>query len=701
MTSTLQRSSVAPTHRRAVARAPKSDKYRPDIEGMRAFAVLAVVLYHANLAHIRGGFVGVDVFFVISGFLITGLLLESVGTRGLRAMPTFYTRRIRRLLPASVTVVIATVVAARIWAPPLSVRSISLDGIFTTFYGLNYRLAVEGTQYLNQDNTVSPLQHYWSLGVEEQFYFCWPILIVLIAFLGRRNRNLLLTVVLLGVGVASLYYSATLTKVNAPWAYFSLHTRAWELAIGALVAVGSSRLARLPRFITSTGGWLGLAAVVGAAVLYNDSTPYPGSAAALPVVGAAVLIACGCGPRRSVERLLAVPPLQFIGRTSYSWYLWHWPMLIIAPMAVGHSLTWPERLAVVVASLGAATVTYFVIENPARRFNQSNLRWFASGALLSGAAVGAVALSLTNLPSLVGTGAAATVVEAGVATPQVTREMQHAVAAGLNTREAPSNLTPGPAQAHDDVPDSSSNGCHAGYLAIDQGSCVYGDPAGKHTVVLFGDSHMQQWQPAFVNAGAYAHWRLVNWTKSACPPAQLTVFNTALKRTYTECNTWRDVTLKRIAALKPDAVVMTSSEDLASGNVSPSDYVNATIATLRQLMQTTTAKVIYFEDTPYPSYNMAGCVAAHLSDVASCDFSTSRAYTYPDRHTATRLGIEKLGGVTIVDPQRWICANTRCPAVVGNLLVYRDGSHISVPFSKWLSPLISSLLKATKPKQSG
>jgi peptidoglycan/LPS O-acetylase OafA/YrhL len=180
---------------------------------MRAWAVLAVVLYHANLAHIHGGFVGVDVFFVISGFLITGLLLESVGTRGLRAMPTFYTRRIRRLLPASVTVVIATVVAARIWAAlPLSVRSISLDGIFTTFYGLNYRLAVEGTQYLNQDNTVSPLQHYWSLGVEEQFYFCWPILIVLIAFLGRRNRNLLLTVVLLGVGVASFYYSVTLTK---------------------------------------------------------------------------------------------------------------------------------------------------------------------------------------------------------------------------------------------------------------------------------------------------------------------------------------------------------------------------------------------------------------------------------------------------------------------------------------------------------
>src|ERR1700735_3566685 len=188
MTGTVRQSvgAGAPSGRHVREQPVKPAKFRPDIEGLRAVAVLSVVLYHADLLGVHGGFVGVDVFFVISGFLITRLLLESVGEHGIRALPTFYTRRIRRLLPAAMTVVVATVAAGRIWAPALSVRPIAIDGIFTTFYGLNYRLAFEGTQYLNEGNAASPLQHFWSLAVEEQFYLCWPILIVLIVFLGRR-----------------------------------------------------------------------------------------------------------------------------------------------------------------------------------------------------------------------------------------------------------------------------------------------------------------------------------------------------------------------------------------------------------------------------------------------------------------------------------------------------------------------------------
>jgi hypothetical protein len=298
---------------------------------------------------------------------------------------------------------------------------------------------------------------------------------------------------------------------------------------------------------------------------------------------------------------------------------------------------------------------------------------------------------------LVGKGRAVTLQQTHAGTSQVIDQMRQDVAGGLGTLAAPSNLTPQPARAHDDIPTSSSNGCHAGYLSITQGSCVYGDPFGKYTVVLFGDSHMQQWQPAFNRAGTDAHWRVVNWTKSACPPADLTVFNTSLKRSYTECNTWRAVTLKRIAALKPNLVVVTGSEDLATAAVSPNAYAQATIATLRTLEQTTGARIIYFEDTPYPGYNMAECVAAHLSNVQPCIFSLSHAYTNPDRHRETTVEIEKLGGVTVVDPAPWICANGRCPAVVGNLLVYRDQSHISVEFSTWLAPMIVSLLAADTP----
>src|SRR5215469_17046312 len=380
MTRTLRRSEGAPSGRQVPehpAEPTKPAKFRPDIEGLRAFAVLSVVLYHADLFGVHGGFVGVDVFFVISGFLITRLLLEAVSENGIRGLPTFYTRRIRRLLPAAMTVVVATVVAARLWAPPLSVKPVAIDGIFTTFYGLNYRLAVEGTQYLNEGSAASPLQHFWSLAVEEQFYLCWPILIVLVVLLGRRYRNALLALLLAVIVVVSFRYSVLSTRTDAPWAYFSLATRAWELGIGALVALGASALTRLLRPVAWAGGWLGLTAVVASAFVFNGRTPYPGSAAAMPVVGAAVLIASGCAVQGGAGRLLGVRPLQFGGRMSYSWYLWHWPMLVIAPMILHHALTWPQRSAVVVLSLGAAVITFRLIENPARSLRLPNLQWFA------------------------------------------------------------------------------------------------------------------------------------------------------------------------------------------------------------------------------------------------------------------------------------------------------------------------------------
>ena len=677
----------------------KPAKFRPDIEGLRAFAVVSVVLYHADLLGVRGGFIGVDVFFVISGFLITRLLLEAVGEHGIRALPTFYTRRIRRLLPAAMTVVVATVAAARIWAPSLQVRPIAIDGIFTTFYGLNYRLAFEGTQYLNEGSAASPLQHFWSLAVEEQFYLCWPILIVLVLYLGRRHRQALLGVLLALIVAGSFYYSVFLTPRDAPWAYFSLGTRAWELGLGALVALSAARLARLPAPVAYIGGGLGLAAVVASAFLYTGQTPYPGSAAALPVVGAAVLIACGCAGQRGVGILLGLRPLQFGGRMSYSWYLWHWPMLVIAPMVLGHALGWPERVIVVVASLAAAFVTFKLIENPARSLRLPNLQWFAGGLVLSGSAVLAAVVIIANPPLLVGTGRAAVVAHGAADTPAVAREMQAAIIAGLKTTDAPRNLTPQPAQANNDVPISSYDGCHAALLAVTQGPCVYGDKHGKDTVVLFGDSHMQQWQPAFIRAGTYAHWRVVNWTKAGCAPQEVAEFNAQLNRVYTECYTWRAQTLRRIAKLNPTAVVVTGA-DVEAQNISSAAFAKATLATVRTLQQTTTSKIVYLEDTPFPGFDVAECVAAHLDDVKACNLRLRKAYNW-SRFRAVDRALRKLGGVTLVDPAGWICADRACPAVVGNLLVFRDDSHLTVGFSRWLAPNITSLLGELRPRPAG
>ncbi len=695
MTAVLERPAGAgPVGRRRVE-GPEPRKFRPDIEGMRAFAVLAVVFYHADLG-VRGGFIGVDVFFVISGFLITRQLVESVGKQGIRALPTFYTRRIRRLLPAGATVVIATIVAARIWAPALQVRSITIDGIFTTFYGLNYRLAIEGTQYLHQTDSVSPLQHFWSLGVEEQFYVVWPILIVLVAWIGRRYRNILLFVVLAAGAALSYHYSIVVTGQSSSWAYFSLHTRAWELALGGLVAIGCRPLARLPRRLAGLGAWIGLGTVVASAFMFSDSTKYPGSLAAVPVVGAALLIACGCGPRLKVERVLGEPMLQCIGRISYSWYLWHWPMLIMAPLIVGHPLTWPARLFVIWLSFVVAIMSYFMIENPFRALGKRNWQGFGTGFLISGAVVACGALILANLPSVVGSGAA-------VKTNQITAsggspaliQLQADITAGIATKAAPRNLTPIPSSAAEDTPPSSKDGCHADFLVVKQGACVFGDPNGTHTAVLFGDSHMEQWLPAFDAAAKQSHWKIVNWTKASCPPAEMTVFAPSLNRTYTECDTWRQQTIARIAALHPDLVFMSQSENVASSSMSPGTYTSDTVQTLNLLKSATHAPVTFIDDIPIPNADTPTCVADHLADVTKCTFALKAAYTYPARHEAIGAGV-KSAGFPMVDPQQWLCNTSRCPAVVGNLLVYRNSTHMTATYSAWLMPMVRPLLTLAK-----
>ncbi len=611
MTQVLDRvGPVRPSRQPAAAHAPgpAPRKFRPDIEGLRAFAVVSVVLYHANLG-VRGGYVGVDVFFVISGFLITRQLVSTVGVKGFTALPTFYSRRIRRLLPASATVVITTVLVARVVAPALQVKPIATDAIFTTFYSLNYRLAAEGTQYLHQGDSVSPLQHFWSLGVEEQYYLFWPVIIALLALVGRRHRHTLIFVVLAGATAFSYYLSVTVTRHSQSWAYFSLQTRAWELGLGALVALGAQQLSALPSRVAELAGWLGLTLAVGSAFAFSDSTQYPGSLAAVPVVGAALVIAAGCGRRRKVERVLGEPLMQCLGRVSYSWYLWHWPMLIMIPMIVGHPLGVLSRAGVIWLSLVTAIVSFFVIEEPMRLTGRTTRSWFIGGAVITAAVLVVSMLVIAYPRASVGTGAAVSITKVDSSTPAALAEVQQAIEAGVATGAAPRNLTPEPAAAAEDTPPSSSDGCHADYLVVKQPACVFGDPAGTHTAVLFGDSHMEQWLPAFDAAAKQAHWRIINWTKAACPPAQLSVFAPVLNRQYTECNTWRSQTLARIADLHPDLVFVSQSENVVSSSVSPSTWTSATLQTLNELRSTTGAKVEFIQDIPIPNFDIPTCVA--------------------------------------------------------------------------------------------
>ncbi len=670
-------------------------RFRPDIEGLRAVAVVAVVVYHVGLG-LPGGYVGVDVFLVISGFLISGQLVRTIEAQGLRALPTFYAHRVRRLLPAAAVVVAATVVAFRFLGPPLKVHEVATDAIFTTFYGLNYRLAALGTDYQHMGAAASPLQHFWSLAVEEQFYIVWPLVVALVFALGRRFARWGLLVVVVAVVATSSHASATLTQTSAPWAYFSMHTRAWELGVGALLALATPQLARLPRRLAGLLAYAGLAAIGVSAAIYTAATPFPGTAAWVPVLGAAAVIAAGCGPRVRAERLLGEPAMQCVGRASYSLYLWHWPLIVLAPTVVGHDLTIGERLAVVWISLALAIATFVVVEQPARRATWSSPKLLGSGVLVSGLVAASAVGVMVLAPATVGTGAVTQLAAPASGARPPADAISTAVQAGLRTTAAPRNLTPQPADAADSLPPTSRNGCHAGFTTIEQGACVYGAPKATRTVVLFGDSHAEQWLPALDTLGRKNDWRVVSWTKAACPAGALTVFNPSLNRDYSECDTWRSATISRIGALAPDAVIVSQSENVASSKVAPAAFAAATTQSLQQLRSAAPkARLVYVEDIPTPGTDLPGCVAEHLDDVGACAYDRSDAYRYPDRHTATAEAVRN-AKVALVDPAGWLCTTSRCPAVVGNVLVYRNESHITVPYSRWLAPALAPVLTPRK-----
>jgi peptidoglycan/LPS O-acetylase OafA/YrhL len=343
-------------------------KYRPDVEGLRALAVLLVALYHAHIPGIRSGFVGVDVFFVISGFLITGLLVRERINIGTVSIQKFYARRARRILPAATVVVLFTLFASYHWLGFLAGDSIADDAKWTALFVANLHFAAIGSSYLTSQAPPSPLQHMWSLGVEEQFYVVWPTLFFLIATVGKRvNLRFRLGIVLSVIVIASFAWSIIETSENATWAYFSPLTRAWELALGGLVAVSSPLLMRVPRAVANSVGGIGLGGVIVSGIVFSSRTPYPGSAVALPVLSTAAVIAAGCAATStSAERLLSLRPCQWLGKRSFSFYLWHWPILIIAYEAAGHELSaWQNALWLLIALI-ASMLTYRLIENPIR-----------------------------------------------------------------------------------------------------------------------------------------------------------------------------------------------------------------------------------------------------------------------------------------------------------------------------------------------
>ena len=312
------------------------DHFRPDLEGLRAVAVLLVLLYHAGVPGFGGGFVGVDVFFVLSGFLITSLLLRELHSTGTLSIAGFYARRARRLLPAAGLVLIVTLVGSVVFLSPLRIPTVSADIGAAGLYVSNFRFAAQANDYFAAGGTPSPVLHYWSLSVEEQFYIVWPGLLLLLYRWGRSWIGIAVGVIV----VASFGLSLVLTGVNQPVAFYLLPTRAWQLGVGALLSLAALRFTRINPALGATLTLLGVVAAAAASLAFSDRTPFPGMAAALPVAAAALVIVGGMPSGGTVaSRWLAVRPVRYLGTISYSVYLWHWPLLVLAAGAVGHALS--------------------------------------------------------------------------------------------------------------------------------------------------------------------------------------------------------------------------------------------------------------------------------------------------------------------------------------------------------------------------
>ncbi|MBO3731618.1 acyltransferase family protein [Glycomyces niveus] len=685
--------------------------WRPDIEGLRALAVGAVIAAHIGFPYMAGGFVGVDVFFVISGFLITSLLLREIDKTGTVSIAGFYARRAVRLLPAAATVLLATLWAAWLWLPRTRLGEIAADAAAAALNIINLRLAQEGTDYLNAEVPPSPLQHFWSLAVEEQFYIVWPLVLLAIAFLGTKfgrpgkftaarhrnrgpGRTLAITAFLVIAGGVSFWMSAAWTAGDPVWSYFGIHTRAWELAVGALIAVAAGGIrAHAPKWAAALASWAGLALITASVFILDEHTVFPGTAALLPVAGCALVIAAGCAPHRfGAQSLLGIRPAQFVGKISYGLYLWHWPLIMIGPAVMGlEEVRLRHYLLLMAVAFLLTIATFYLVENPIR--TKRPLVQVPSRALAMGGglitAMLAVSLLMVQQPMPAEENGEAAEITGDDST------VWEMIGESSDVESVPANITPSLDDAGTDEPALYADGCVSGREGTDLAeNCVFGDPEGSKTIVLFGDSHAAQWFPAFNQLAEASGWQLLPFAKANCSVSVAIEHDNQLGRRYTECEEWKEKAFAEIERIEPD-VVVTSAYDNKEILADDPDaaWADGWAESLDRL-DDAADEVYYLADSANPPGDTPACLAEHTDNVTACVVDVEQATTRPERRALAIETIEAETDATVVDPIPWMCdmENDTCPVVVGNLLVYRDANHLSPRFVAELTPQVAAAI---------
>jgi peptidoglycan/LPS O-acetylase OafA/YrhL len=678
-----------------------SRQFRPDIEALRAIAIIAVVIAHSKLT-LSGGFIGVDIFFVISGFLITSHIFKEITNTGKLSLKSFYSRRILRILPASTFVILATLLASYIWLSPLQFVNYTWDALFSSFSGINYRLAENGTNYFQSTSLPTPFQHFWSLAVEEQFYFIWPLITVLLAkFFVKKNENastemeeastdqsksttynvdayrIVVSGFLVIVIAISLYFSNRITYESQPWAYFGLHTRAWQLAVGALVAFNLSWLSKISIEIARALGWLGFVGLITGFALITEATVYPGLWPLIPTISTALIIIGGINkPKHSFESVFGDPIITFFGKISYSWYLIHWPLFVIYLFYAGRDSV-KDKIFIILVSLVLAIVSYFVVENPIRYskvFKSSLKNTYLLGiscilliSMISGLLIYSKDSTNQSLSNDLNEQASDSL---------FVKKIQE----GLNQKTITETVALNLLQSQGDM---SLNKCIAketDELPILNQECILGNVNSLKSIVLLGDSHADQWIENINSIAKKNDYKLYSFTKPGCPMSDIKIINPLLKREYLECYKWRIEALKQIETLNPNLLIYTSTQ-----------YENSSLEIYSKFvlkLQQISNKLIILNDTPVPTLNIPECLSKNKTDMQKCSFKYVQNLGIQNQK-ASEIKYLKDQNVQFINTVKWFCIKTNCPPIIDNIIVYRDKSHITNSFSNYLTDLMN------------
>ena len=678
--------------------------FRPDIQGLRMIAVTAVILDH--LIHWpSGGFVGVDVFFVISGFLITGLLLREHERTGTISFVGFYRRRIKRIIPAAMVVIASTVIAAFFLFNQSRAQQTIWDGIWATLFGANWRFAIADTDYFQAGGAVSPLQHYWSLSVEEQFYFIWPwIMLGIFALLGAinatRHARRVVFAAILAITLVSFAWSVWETGTNPGWAYFSTFSRAWELGVGAIIAVSAGLFTRLPQWLRPLLGWVGLAGICASAFLISSASAFPAPAAALPVISTALVIIGGTGGQQKFLWPIMNPVSSYIGSISYSLYLWHFPVIIfLAPLLEGRRYIVVSLVIMVVLSV----LSYHFVENPIR-----SSRWleprrkpsagsrvaprlaFSLMGILAVAVIAVGTITFLPRPAPASSDATGTTPPASTGTDTAEERLQLELRSALSATEWPEFDPPIENLADQRVPQWTENYC-INVTRSNRDRCVWGPEGGAGTIAVVGDSIATSWLPAII--GAFPDYQVHSFSLNACPfPFASVKQRTSDPGVYEECDAHHTWVTSELTALKPDVIIVADSyhtlNRLTSGAYGAKAVAEWKVgfAAAAAALPDAATKVVLF--SPPGGADLQECFTP-ISSPADCIGSPERSWE--DLRTAESEAAD-LAGMTFVPTEQWFCIKERCPSFVGRAAMYADSGHLTATSSSHLTDVVREAL---------